>query len=83
MSTTLTVAWWLLRTIARAVQLLILAAYLAGRWALPRAGRLVLRAGRAGHRWWITRPVLLPAPPAPPAADLTLADLRLKKEANA
>jgi len=82
-------AWWLLKKLAQAAQLLFAALIIAAAWATPRAYRLARRRAKAVHRWYVTRPVLLDA--REPAAAVTatttaptLADLRLtKKEANA
>ncbi|MEW2474588.1 hypothetical protein AB0875_12435 [Micromonospora gifhornensis] len=74
-----TLARWLLQ----ALQLLALALYVAGRWAIPRAWRLARRGYRHGRRRWLMRPVLLPADrPAVTATTTapTLADLRLTKQ---
>jgi len=81
-------AWWLLKKLAQAAQLLFAALIIAAAWATPRAYRLARRGGRAVHRWYVTRPVLLDREPvAAVTANTTaptLADLRLtKKEANA
>jgi hypothetical protein len=80
------VAWWLLKTLAQAVQLLILALILTGKWAAPRAYRLARSGYRAGRRRWLMRPLLLDREPAgalpvKPTA-VTLADLKLKEPAN-
>ena len=81
-------AWWLLKKLAQAAQVLFAALIIAAAWATPRAYRLARRGGRAVHRWYVTRPVLLDREPvAAVTANTTaptLADLRLtKKEANA
>lgn len=86
MGRSLTVTWWLIRALARAAELLAVALILAGRWAIPRGWRLAVRGGRTARRWYVTRPQLLPAEPAPPAAPVaapTLDELRrTKQEAN-
>ncbi|WP_326564577.1 hypothetical protein [Micromonospora peucetia] len=77
--------WWLLRTLAQALQLLLLALIVAGRWGVPRAYRLARRSYREGRRRWLMRPVVLDRQPAAVTAtttQTTLADLRLKQEAN-
>jgi hypothetical protein len=80
------VAWWLLKTLAQAVQLLLVALILAGKWGVPRAYRLARRGYREGRRRWLMRPVVLDrqptaALPEQPTA-MTLADLMQKQEAN-
>lgn len=75
----------LAKTLLRALQLLALALYVAGRWALPRAWRLTVRSYRAVRRRWLMRPVVMPADrPAVTATrtDPTLADLMHKQEAH-
>lgn len=77
--------WWLLRTLAQALQLLALALIVAGRWGVPRAYRLARRGYRSARHRWVTRPVVLDRQPAAVTAtttQTTLADLRLKQEAN-
>ncbi|MFE9192080.1 hypothetical protein ACFYL6_20990 [Micromonospora sp. NPDC007208] len=79
--------WWLLKKLAQAVQLLLVALILTTKWAAPRAYRLSRRGAKAVHRWYVTRPVLLereqPAAVTATTTAPTLADLRLtRKEAN-
>ncbi|MEU4776880.1 hypothetical protein [Micromonospora sp. NPDC023633] len=78
--------WELLKALAQAAQLLLLAAFLAARWATPRVYRLARRGYREGRRRWLMRPVVLDrqpsaALPEQPTA-MTLADLKLKEPAN-
>ncbi|MGN9802089.1 hypothetical protein [Micromonospora sp. L32] len=80
------VAWWLLKTAAKAVQLLIVALVALTLWAAPRGWRLAQAGYRAGRRRWLMRPVVLdrePVAAVTATTDLpTLADLRLKEPAN-
>lgn len=79
-------AWWLLKTAAKTVQLLVVALVAVTLWAAPRGWRLARRSGRAVHRWYVTRPVVLDREPAAALPEkptgMTLADLRLKEPAN-
>jgi len=78
--------WWLLKKLAHAAQVLFAALIIAATWATPRAYRLARRRAKAVHRWYVTRPVLLDREPAAVTATTTaptLADLKLKQEANA
>ncbi|MEU4772988.1 hypothetical protein [Micromonospora sp. NPDC023644] len=79
--------WELLKALAQAVQLLLLAVFVAVRWGAPRVYRLARRGYREGRRRWLMRPVVLdPRPaaalPEQPTA-MTLTDLLDKQEANA
>lgn len=80
--------WWLLQQLAQAVRGLFIALLALTVWASPRVYRLARRGYRAGRRWYALRPVLLD--PREPVAAVTatttaptLADLKLKQEANA
>lgn len=79
--------WWLLQKLAQAVRGLFVALLALTVWASPRVHRLARRGYRAGRRWYALRPVLLDREPVAAVTATTtaptLADLKLKQEANA
>lgn len=78
--------WELLKLLAKAVQLLVVALVAVTLWASPRVYRLTRRGGRAVHRWYVTRPVVLDREPVAQLPQqptgMTLADLKFKEPAN-
>ncbi|GLZ62898.1 hypothetical protein [Micromonospora sp. NBRC 107095] len=80
--------WELVKLLARAARLLFVALLAVTVWVSPRAWRLARRGYREVRRRYALRPVLLDArePVAAVTATTTaptLADLKLKQEANA
>jgi hypothetical protein len=78
--------WELLKLLAQAVQLLLVALILVGKWAAPRGWRLARRGYREVRRRYALRPVVLDREPVAAVTATTtaptLADLRLKEPAN-
>ncbi|MGW3809086.1 hypothetical protein [Micromonospora sp. NPDC005113] len=81
------VLWAVVKLLAKAVHLLFVGLLALTVWASPRVYRLARRGYRDVRRRWALRPVLLDAKPVAAVTATTtaptLADLKLKQEANA